>query len=201
MENQHIYSSELSEMKEQIALLKNKLEKETIITDRALRYIMNEKGRHLKMTGRYKTLASFLSIPIIIWCTHFLGMSLLFTITSAIYLSIAFIFTYITHHNINRTDLMKDDLMVVSERVAKIKQRYSIWIYYGIPIVIGWFAWFFYELFQTHLPFHELKAALIGCVTGGIIGGAFGIKRYRKVQRVTSEILTQIEEFKDLQNR
>lgn len=199
MEKQSIDINELAEMKEQISLLKNKLDREAIVNDRILRSVINDKVRHLKLAGKYKTFASLLSIPLIIWSTQFLGMSIWLTITTAIYLSTAFIYTYTTHRSINHTNTMSDSLLVVSERVAKIKQRYSSWLCFGIPITIGWFIWFFYELYQVHLPQNEFKAALIGCLVGGVIGGTFGIIRYRKVQRVADEVLTQIAEFKQNQ--
>ena len=197
MDNKTFDTAELLEMKEQIALLKSKLEKETIVSDTMLRRVLNDKARTLKTMGLGKTLACFLAVPLMLWCNWFLGMSMLFTVVTTVYLSFAFIYTYITHRDINRMDLMNDDLLVVGEKVAKLKRRYSSWILYGIPFVLCWFAWFFYELKNAGLSSENLDAALNGVLVGGTIGLIMGVMRYRKVQRVANDVLLQIKEMKE----
>ena len=196
MDTKTFDTAELQEMKEQIALLKSKLEKETIVSDTMLRRILNDKARTLKTMGLGKTLACFLAVPLMLWCNWFLGMSVLFTVVTTVYLSFAFIYTYITHRDINRMDLMNDDLLAVSEKVARLKRRYSSWVLYGIPFVLCWFAWFFYELANAGLPSENVDAALNGMLIGGTIGLIMGVMRYRKVQRVANDLLRHIEDMK-----
>lgn len=193
MDTKTFDTAELLEMKEQIALLKSKLEKETIVSDTMLRRILNDKARTLKTMGLGKTLACFLAVPLMLWCNWFLGMSMLFTVVTIVYLSFAFIYTYITHRDINRMDLMNDDLIAVGEKVAKLKRRYSSWVLYDIPLVLCWLAWFFYE----RLSSENLDAALNGVLIGGTIGLIMGVMRYRKVQRVANDVLQQIKEMKE----
>ena len=196
MDTKTFDTAELQEMKEQIALLKSKLEKETIVSDTMLRRILNDKARTLKTMGLGKTLACFLAVPLMLWCNWFLGMSVLFTVVTTVYLSFAFIYTYITHRDINRMDLMNDDLLAVSEKVARLKRRCSSWVLYGIPFVLCWFAWFFYELANAGLPSENVDAALNGMLIGGTIGLIMGVMRYRKVQRVANDLLRHIEDMK-----
>lgn len=193
MDTKTFDTAELLEMKEQIALLKSKLEKETIVNDTMLRRVLNDKARPLKTMGLGKTLACFLAVPLMLWCNWFLGMSMLFTVVTIVYLSFAFIYTYITHRDINRMDLMNDDLIAVGEKVAKLKRRYSSWVLYDIPLVLCWLAWFFYE----RLSSENLDAALNGVLIGGTIGLIMGVMRYRKVQRVANDVLQQIKEMKE----
>lgn len=197
MDNNKLDTAELQEMKEQIALLKSKLEKESIVSDTMLRHILNDKAKSLKTMGLGKTLACFLAVPLMLWCNWFLGMSMLFTVVTTVYLSFAFIYTYITHRDINRMDLMNEDLVAVGEKVAKLKHRYSSWVLYGIPFVLCWFAWFFYELNNAGLPSENMDAALNGMLIGGTIGLIMGFMRYRKVQRVANDVLQQIREMKE----
>lgn len=186
-------------MKQQIELLKGKLEKETIVNDTMLRRMLSEKARFLKMTGWGKTLACFLSIPLMVWCTRFLGLSMALTIVTAVFLTGAFIYTFITHRDINRTDIMNDDLMEMGERVAKLKKRYSSWLLIGIPFVVMWFAWFFYELsVNMNVTVEQREVSIEGCIVGVLIGGVIGVMRYRKVQRVATEVMQRIEDMKNL---
>ena len=64
----------------------------------------------------------------------------------------------------------------------------------GIPALILWLAWFFYEVYkQNHdLLMHPLFWA--GCV-GGIIGAIIGFSIHFKTQRQYQEIIDQIEEL------
>lgn len=197
MDTKTFDTAELQEMKEQIALLKSKLEKETIVSDTMLRRVLNDKARPLKTMGLGKTLACFLAVPLMLWCNWFLGMSMLFTVVTIVYLSFASIYTYITHRDINRMDLMNEDLVAVGEKVAKLKHRYSSWVLYGIPFVLCWFAWFFYELKNAGLSSENMDAALNGVLIGGTIGLIMGVMRYRKVQRVANDVLQQIKEMKE----
>lgn len=187
---------ELQQMREQIALLKNKLEKEAIVSDTMLRRILSDKARVLKTMGLGKTLACFLAVPLMVWCTWFLHLSPLFTVVTAVYLALAFVYTYITHRDINKLDLMNDDLIAVGEKVARLKHRYSSWVLYGIPFAVCWFVWFFYELSRAGLGEEQMSAALTGMVVGGLVGVCMGIMRYRKIQRVASDVLLQIEEMR-----
>lgn len=196
MDNNNFDTMELQEMKEQIALLKSKLEKETIVSDTMMRHILSDKARTLKTMGLGKTLACFLAVPMMLWCNWFLGLSTLFTVVTTVYLSFAFIHTYITHRDINKMDLMNDDLVAVGEKVAKLKHRYSSWIIYGIPFVLCWFVWFVYELNNSGLSETNLDAAFNGMLIGGVVGGLMGVMRYRKIQRVASDVLRQVEEMR-----
>ena len=196
MDNNNFDTMELQEMKEQIAVLKSKLEKETIVSDTMMRRILSDKARTLKTMGLGKTLACFLAVPMMLWCNWFLGLSTLFTVVTTVYLSFAFIYTYITHRDINKMDLMNDDLVAVGEKVAKLKHRYSSWIIYGIPFVLCWFVWFVYELNNAGLSETNLDAAFNGMLIGGVIGGLMGVMRYRKIQRVASDVLRQVEEMR-----
>ena len=71
MDNNNFDTMELQEMKEQIALLKSKLEKETIVSDTMMRRILSDKARPLKTMGLGKTLACFLAVPMMLWCNWF----------------------------------------------------------------------------------------------------------------------------------
>ena len=122
MNNIYFDSAELQDMKEQISILKEKLDKEAIVNEALIRRVLSDKADKLKIMGLGKTVISFLSIPMIVWCTTFLGMSLGFTIISAIFLTIAFLYMYNSHREINSTNLMCDDLIEVGKRVARLKQ-------------------------------------------------------------------------------
>lgn len=196
MDNRNIDFAELQEMKEQISILKGKLDKEAIVNEALIRKVLSEKADKLKIMGWGEILVSFFAIPLVVWSNTFLGLSLLFTVVSAIFLIVAFLYCYSSHREMNRTNLMCDDLIEVGERVARLKQRYSSWIKFSIPFLVTWFPWIFYELYNAGLPLPNLYAAVIGVTAGGVIGGMIGVMRYRKMQRVARELLQEIEKYR-----
>ena len=196
MDNRYFDSAELQDMKEQISILKGKLDKEAIVNDALIRKVLSDKADKLKIIGWGKTAVALLSIPMMVWCASFMGMSLNFTVVTTVLLTVAFLYTYISHRDINRTNIMCDDLLEVGERVARLKQRYSSWIKYSVPVLAAWLSWFFYELYNAGLPLPELRAAVMGVVVGGVIGGTIGMVRYRKIQRIAKELLQEIEKYR-----
>ena len=197
MNNIYFDSAELQDMKEQISILKGKLDTEAIVNDALIRKVLSDKADKLNIMGLGKTIVSFLTIPLVVWSNTFMGLSLIFTIVSTVFLAVAFLYFYSSHREMKRTNLMCDDLIEVSERVARLKQRYSSWIKFSIPFLVAWFSWLFYELHNAGLPLPNLYAAIIGIIGGGVIGGTIGTMRYRKIQRLSKELLQEIEMYRN----
>ena len=195
MNNEYFDFAELQSMKEQISILKGKLDKEAVVNDALIRKVLSEKADKLKIMGWGKTVVAFLSIPLMVWCCSFLGMSLNFTVVTTVLLTVAFLYMYSSHREINGTNMMCDDLIEVSGRVARLKQRYTTWIKFSVPFLAVWFSWFLYELYNASLPLQNLRAAVIGIAVGGVIGGTAGVIRYRKMQRISKELLQEIEKY------
>ena len=195
MNNEYFDFAELQSMKEQISILKGKLDKEAVVNDALIRKVLSEKADKLKIMGWGKTVVAFLSIPLMVWCCSFLGMSLNFTVVTTVLLTVAFLYMYSSHREINGTNMMCDDLIEVSGRVARLKQRYTTWIKFSVPFLAVWFSWFLYELYNASLPLQNLRAAVIGIAVGGVIGGTAGVMRYRKMQRISKELLQEIEMY------
>ena len=195
MNNEYFDFAELQSMKEQISILKGKLDKEAVVNDALIRKVLSEKADKLKIMGWGKTVVAFLSIPLMVWCCSFLGMSLNFTVVTTVLLTVAFLYMYSSHREINGTNMMCDDLIEVSGRVARLKQRYTTWIKFSVPFLAVWFSWFLYELYNASLPLQNLRAAVIGIAVGGVIGGTAGVMRYRKMQRISKELLQEIEKY------
>ena len=69
MENNEINNSELETMRAQIALLKDKLDKETIVSDKLLRDTMRHKARNINANAWISVAAS---IFVIFWALFYL---------------------------------------------------------------------------------------------------------------------------------
>lgn len=88
---------ELEQMKEQLSVLKSKLDKEDIVNDRLMRKVMRKKVSRLKRYTYVTYVAVIIGIPYCTWaCIYLLNISLWFTLFTdllsdsiSLYLSVA----------------------------------------------------------------------------------------------------------------
>ena len=192
MEN-YMDSRELMEMKEQLAILTKKLEKETIVNDRLMRRATKEKISKMQRRALIKGIFIGLCIPYVIGVCHLVGLSLWLCGFTVLILLIALYYDYRIHRNIHSDEAMYGNLLDVRKKVLRIKQAYKDWLKFSIPILAIWLVCFWYETFQ--LPDIPKESIFIGTISGGIIGGILGTVQYKKMQRDADEILEQIEEM------
>lgn len=193
--NDYMDSRELMEMKEQLSILTQKLEKETIVNKRLMRRAMKNKISKMQRHALIKGIVIALAIPYLISCLHVIGTSSWFNAVSICSLITALFCDYRIHRNLHSNEAMYGNLMEVRKKVLSIKQAYKNWLKFSIPFIIVWLIWFLYELIQlTHIP---KDVILTGFLLGGIIGGITGTLQYKKIQRTTDEILQQIEEMEE----
>ena len=73
--NDYMDSRELMEMKEQLSILTQKLEKETIVNKRLMRRAMKNKISKMQRHALIKGIIIALAIPYLIGCLHFIDSS------------------------------------------------------------------------------------------------------------------------------
>jgi len=90
--------------------------------------------------------------------------------------------------------MMNRNLVEASRRVASAKKFEANWLFFGIPAVVVWFAWFMYEAYQIHGGALSNGFFWGGCI-GGIIGAICGLSLNFRTQRQFQEIIDQIEDL------
>ena len=186
-------SRELMEMKEQLSILTQKLEKETIVNEKLMRRATKEKISKMQRRALIKGVVIGLCIPYTIGVCHFFGLSLWLCGFTVLILLIALYTDYRIHRNIHSDEAMYGNLLDVRKKVLRIKQAYKDWLKFSIPILALWLLSFWYETYQ--LPDIPKESIFIGSIFGGSIGGFIGFLQYKKMQRSADEILEQIEEI------
>jgi membrane associated rhomboid family serine protease len=89
---------------------------------------------------------------------------------------------------------MTHSLIEARKKVASAKKFESDWLLFGIPAVILWISWFFYEIYQIQGGDFNNGFFWGGCI-GGIIGAICGIKMHFKTQHQYQEVIDQIEDL------
>ncbi len=193
--NSTIYSQELEEMREQVAILKKKLDKQTIISDTHIRNSMTSKRSDMTRTITATIIAGLFAVPYCTWIFCKFGFSPYFIIATDIMLAVCIGITIRQRYTLKNLDFTQGNLVDVAEKLNKVKTHYHEWIKIAIPMLLIWVSWMAYEALTRMEPSPILMGFLSGAGIGIIIGGFIGHRVNQKIVRKSTEILKQIEEL------
>ena len=193
MENTFI-SHELEEMRSQINILKQQLEKQNIVNENHIRNSMKSKANDLRKTIRGTVGGGIFAILYCPICFYYLGCSLPFIVVTTVILAICLALTIRQNVVLGRMDFSQGSLVETAEALGRVRKHYIQWKRLAAPaIIVPWYAWCMYEFIMLDKPGGII---LVVCATvGGVIGGVIGLSINRKVVRKAEEILSQIEEL------
>ena len=196
MENNTFVSQELEDMRAQIAILKDKLDKQTIVNDTHIRNSMKSKRSEMTRTIGITIFAGVLAIPYCIGVFCYMGLSPVFIAATGIMLAVCVWLTIKQQLTLKGLDFSQGKLLEVAEKLNKVKVHYHEWIKIALPMLIIWFSWLMYEVI-THCGIEEpmTMGFCVGAAIGGVVGGIVGYRTNRKIVRKSTEILEQIDEI------
>ena len=186
---------ELNEMRQQMNILKKKLEQQEIVKEKLIRQSMRKNMRSINHTNFIVTAVAILMVPYSYWVfLKMTGFSMAFWIGTSIFMLICAGANIWNYRNLNSSDLMGGDLLEARKNVARAKKFDTQWLLFGIPAVLLWLAWFVYEVYRVNGP-DDMMPLLLGGSFGLVIGLILGFRIYYKTQRQYQEIIDQIEDL------
>lgn len=194
MENTLI-SHELEEMRSQLGILKDKLEKQNIVNEKHIRNSIRSKASDMNRIIRRTIFGGvFALIFCPIWCV-LNDLSLAFTIVTAVMVMVSLAATIYQKVILGRVDFSQSTMVEIATELGRVRKHYIEWSRIVAPLmVIPWLTWAMYELSKIK----DTSDTLILCVAagiGGLIGGLIGLSINRKVVRKVDEILDQVKEL------
>ena len=195
---QHIDSKELLEMKEQMALLKQKLEKETIVHEQLMRKVMKVKADSLRTKAILESILALTVIPVFTWVMHSLfHFSIALCLFFGIVVACAQIYSYYIHHHFRPKDFINNSVIEAKKETLQLKTYYANWLkYISIPFDITFLTWFIYEAIQ--LSQANSTSTIIFSISFVVIFITvfiLAMGQYFKIQRTADEIIGHIEEL------
>ena len=186
-------SIELTELREQVALLKEKLMRQQIISEQNIIAAAQKGISKLNRTGnRWGAFGIFA----VVYCTfifHRFGFSDAFVIATGIFLLISAVVTIYAHRKLRLIDVANGNLVYIAQRLMSFRKIYSHWHLFAVPALLVWFYFLYYDA-QRLLD--NAEGFLIGGCVGGIIGGVIGLKAHFKVLRETDDVIKNINELR-----
>ena len=187
---------ELDELREQIALLKDKLQHQQIVSERAIQQAAQAGIGKLNRQGVIMTAFALFAVVYCSWAFHRFGFSDGFVIGTTIFLGVCALVTAYAHLKLRSIDVANGNLVEIASRLVSFRKIYSHWHIFAIPALLVW-CYFLYWDAQRMLDNPE-GFLLAGCV-GGVIGGIIGLKKHFAIMRETDKVLANIRDL--MQNK
>lgn len=203
MEDKNIMT-ELEQMRDQMQVLRNKLDNQEIVNDTLVKNSVKSKMSWIKKF----VYIEFLLIPVIALVWY--GIKEMFDLSWYNYAFMMVMCTIDTvwdyRVNVASLDLEKvgdHNLTDTLQKLVTMKQMRAKSFFIMLPLLMLWFLWTGMEMWQyaSTVTFKEdfLTGATYGGLAGGVIGFFIGIfaafRIYRKMQNTNDELIAQISEF------
>jgi hypothetical protein len=186
---------ELDEMRQQMAILKDKLENQTIVNDRFIRRSIKRGVSTINKRYLVLGIIALAMIPYGYWAFVMIaGLSVALWLASCLMMLIVVGFMIYNSRDMRDNALMSGNLLDVKRKVTLAQKRDANWLWFGIPMALAWGAWAVYEMSQK---MGDNEYIVPCCIVGVFVGALIGLKVHFKTQSRFSEIIEQIEDLED----
>lgn len=204
MEN-NTTNNELEQMRQQLQMLHDKLDKQEIISDKMVRNAINAKMSWIK---KYTYMQMYLLVPFCaaIWLAlkYMVNLSWYCYAFMVIMTIVDSVWDYrINIASLKAEEVEKNSLKGTMQKLIDMKQMRKKSFAIMLPLVIVWLAWVGIEMWQNLGELSGLDDVLKGAAHGGFIGFLIGLpvgifaawRIYSKMQRTNDEAIAQIKEL------
>ena len=188
--NNNNSTNEVDELRQQLALFKQRLDQQEIINERLLRRSMNARLNVFTKTSVICDIVVLFFMPIVFVAFKKIGVHWFFGASVAVILFIELIYNIISHRHLQQLFNKDKDLLTVRRGLLKFKRMERVWMLIAVPLIILWTLAFYWQLglFSNHLT-GASAAGIIASAIGMIIGLAacFGFFAW-EMRRVNNSI-------------
>lgn len=185
-------NNELDVMRQQLEILKNKLNEQTIVNDRLIRKAMSRK---MSWIMRYIWFELLLLIPLATVCFVFMKLVVpsisWFPIIGIILLMLADVLLDFYVNRTSEKDWQSENLVETGHRLVWMKRMRWWQLAISLPIAIALFAWYFSGFTENEM----LQSMIAGGIVGGIVGFCIGIYILIKMNHTNDELIQQIHDL------
>ena len=164
--------NEVEELRQQLALFKQRLDQQEIVNDRLLRHSMNARLNIFTKTSVVMDAIGLLFMPIILIALHAIGVPWYLGAFVLLMVVIELAYNIAAHRHLQRLFTDGNDLLTVRRGLLRFKKTERLWMLIAVPLLIVWLLAFYWQqgIFSGELT----GAAASGLVTSAI-GAFFGL--------------------------
>lgn len=187
---------DLEQMREQLSLLKRKLDKQTIVTDKLIHQAIKQKMSWIQKYTWFQILVLFPFVTIYFAILKEpLGFSWLSYFVLVALMAIACISDFVIN-KMKSEDWESGNLIQTAQKLLRMKKIRKINELVMMPCAIVVLGFIAYDCYTAgKLEYGEMLSCGIGALIGLVIGGSIGLRILAKMQRTNDDIIKQIEEL------
>ena len=189
-------NTELDEMRQQMTLLKDKLNRQQIVNEQLVRDAIKGKISNFTRMRRSKRIwfiaCIFFMPPIIVKVIH---LPVWFAGATALLFILSFFYREYYMEGIDDHDLSSNGLLQVSQRATRLKRQTRRWLWFGIPMLLLWVLTFIWLVKQDSMLLDFEENILQGLITGLFFGAILGYIMYRRQQRMVDDLQDAINDL------
>lgn len=188
-------SDELDAMRQQLAELKSRIDRNSEINEMHMMNAIKRKMRGVHRSIYKVIIMGTIALPVWILIGYIWNLPWYFTAFTIVMLSGSMIADYI----INRMDIdrMTDNMAETARELVKMKKYRVRQEIIAFPMLTGWLAWFIWELYHAGLEKDLVLGMSVGSVIGAVVGACIGLRIFFNLQKANDEMLDQIKELEN----
>lgn len=185
--------SEIDDLRQQLALFKQRLDQQEIIKDRMMRRSMHARFSPFTKVSVISDFIVLLISPIIFVALNKAGFPWYFGAIVVLMTFIELIYNITVHRQVQRLFNDGNDLLTVRRGLLSFKRKERMWMLIAVPFVFLWLLAFYWKvgLFSSELAGTSAAGffcSFIGIFLGLLIGGGFFAWEIHRVNRSIREI-------------
>lgn len=187
-------NNDFEDMRQQIGLLKSKLDGQRIVNEDIIRHVVQQKMHQVNRIGWGIVAIGLLEIPLVLWVFRSLcGFSWLFCIVTALYVLATVLFQLKLNMDVQRQIRPDADLLAVGQRLVQLKRLNIKQLYVAMPFSVLWTCYFLWEAYQKQhigpLGFEVIACiVLFGVAVGLVVGLITFFRRYNAMRDAISQL-------------
>ena len=160
--------NEVDELRQQLALFKQRIDQQEIINDRLMRHSMNARISIFTKASVICDVLGLLVMPFILFALYKIGVSWYLGLIILLAVIIELVYNIICHRKLQRLFTDGNDLITVRRGLLKFKRAERIQLLIAVPFILLFVLAFYW---QTGL----FDCELTGAGARGIISSAIGV--------------------------
>lgn len=187
----------MEELKQQFAILTDKLEAQEINNERLFRTVMKTKMNKISNILYWRFV---LVLSVVIWCFLYFyqtgQVSLFFFVFTVVIVILDFFLDWLINTYKNRK-WQEYKLLETRRYLLQMKKKRNTQLFFSIPVLAVWGIFFVLELIHYDLSNKLYAVALIVILAiGMLIGLGIELNIYKKMQRTNDELIQEIDQLK-----
>ena len=136
--NNNIPQNEVDELREQLALFKQRLDQQEIINDRLMRRSMNARISIFTKWGVASDAITLLFMPLVFWAFHMAGASWYMGFYVVIAIIVELAYNIVAHCKLQQLFTADNDMLTVRRGLIKFKRNKRLLMLISLPPIMLW---------------------------------------------------------------